>query len=408
MLDSTWRTDPVRVRVIDFTSTKGRRRIVSGGGVEATFEILGPDALDLPPNLDMAAAAMIFPAMRAGRDLHIEGPVSARLQRNLAEFSDAWSVWLPRLYRPVSVSADRIEDDAPPSPRRGVVAFSGGADSAFVMARHAHGLAGARTTPPAAAVLVHGFDIPLDQPEAFDVARRNAEAMLAPYGAPLIAMRTNWRTAASLRGNWANEFASGVAAALHFCAGVGNVGLFGADEDYSTIKLPWGSNPVTNHLLGGGAFDFVTEGGGFTRTERIALVANHAPEMARRLRVCWEGPATGGNCGVCEKCVRTKMNFLANGHEPACFDRPLSMRDLARLTPRNAVQIGYLNDILRVARANGVNAWWTWLLPFAIAKGAALLPARAVGRAVKKRLSRTRSPLGAAGRDRSSVLHATS
>ena len=43
----------------------------------------------------------------------------------------------------------------------------------------------------------------------------------------------------------------------------------------------------------------------------------------RALRVCWQGPDAGNNCGVCEKCVRTRLAFSNHGIDwPSCFDAP--------------------------------------------------------------------------------------
>src|SRR5690606_33413134 len=108
----------------------------------------------------------------------------------------------------------------------------------------------------------------------------------------------------------------------------------GADEDYAHLRLPWASNPITNGLMSGGSFAIHTEGGGFTRTARVGYLSQ-SPDIASQLRVCWEGQAGGRNCGACEKCVRTKLNFMANGVEPLCFDRPPTVQEIRRLRARN-------------------------------------------------------------------------
>jgi hypothetical protein len=332
-------------------------------GTELSFRISGDV---LPPELtlsDAAVLAAIFPAMRARRPLQVEGCVSRTLLRHLEEFQEAWAAWQPDRYAPVEIRvAEECDEDQRPD-GRGVFAFSGGVDSCFALLRHRHALAGRRSVQPAAAVLIHGFDIPRHERAAFAVAERGARGMLRALDVPLSVVETDWRELACR--NWELEFGAGLAACLHQFTGVATTAVVGADEDYAHVVLPWGSNPVTNPLLSGGALAWHTEGGGFGRTARIALICE-TPDVAAGLRVCWEGPATGRNCGECEKCVRTHLGFLANGREASCFDGPLRMRSLLRLRARNRVQLGYLEELLQTARGNGIRAPWCTVLRAAL------------------------------------------
>jgi hypothetical protein len=227
-------------------------------------------------------------------------------------------------------------------------------------------------------MLVHGFDIPLDNQPAFDRARGSISEVMAILGMPLATVRTNWR---ELCKDWLMEYHAGLAACLFQFRGFANVGICGASEDYSRLVVPLGSNPVTDHLLSGGGFQIHTEGGGFTRTERVRLICDY-PDIAARLRVCWEGPKTGGNCGRCEKCIRTKLNFLANKREPLCFDRPPTNAEILGLTARNEIQLALLKEVVAAARENGASGPWLSSLRLAIAKNHLMLPARRLGRRI--------------------------
>ncbi|ACB75323.1 hypothetical protein [Opitutus terrae] len=393
--------DLLEVNVDEHRANGMTRREVSIGGTVVWFEFSG----DILPNpislLDFAVAACVFPAMRRGTDVRIRGRVSRLTLSRIEEFQEAWSLWLPGDYRPVRIEADEVVSPGPPpSERSGVFAFSGGVDGTFALLRHHLRQAGRRTAHPVAAVLVHGFDIPLRETAAFATAAAQARAMLTPLGIPLATVRTNWREAACKR--WSFEFATGLASCLHAFHGVANVGVVGADEDYGHLELPWGSNPVTNPLLSGAEFEFHTEGGGFTRTQRVDFICKHS-DLAGRLRVCWEGPATGKNCGRCEKCVRTQLNFLANGHAPSCFDAPVSLRRILGLKTRNQVQLDYLREILVTARRNSISDRWVRCLAVTIQKNRFLLPVRAVKRqaheglrALRQKITSTRAPRGRA------------
>lgn len=352
------------VRTASFNSAGGPRRVF--------FEITGDV---LPPPLevhDFAVLSALIVAMREGRPIHVEGPVTERLIRGLEEFQEAWTLWR-RKYTPVRITADQIIQGGPHSTRRGVFAFSGGVDGTFALLRHHKARAGLRTARPVAAMLVHGFDIPLGEQGAFERARRSVADVIGALGLPLAIVRTNWRSEASWV--WPQEYLAGLSACLHQFRGIANVGVLGAGEDYAHLEQPWGSNnPITNHLLSGSGFEIHTEGAGFTRTQRVGLICDY-PEIAAKLRVCWEGPVTGGNCGRCEKCIRTKLNFMANKARPVSFDGEATHAQILGLAARSRLQLAFLEEILSSAKANGARGPWMTSLALAIARNRLMLPA---------------------------------
>ncbi len=355
----------------------------SPAGLRRVFHQLSGDILPPPLEVyDFAVVAVAFAAMREGRPIHVEGPVTAELLRNLEEFQEAWAMWRSA-YRRVQITADQVLPPQQMSARCGVFALSGGVDGTFALLRHHSGRAGLRTAPPVCAMLVQGFDIPLDNQAAFERAHGSISDVMRALGVPLVTVRTNWRE--QLCKDWLMEYHAALTACLFQFRGLANVGVCGAGEDYSQLVVPWGSNPVTNHLLSGGGFQVHTEGAGFTRTERVRLICDY-PEIAAKLRVCWEGPKTGGNCGRCEKCIRTKLNFLANRQEPLCFDGRPTRAQILGLTARNQVQLAFLSEILASARKNGASGPWLESLRLAIAKNRVMLPARKLGCRIASRI----------------------
>ncbi len=346
----------------------------AGNSAKIWFDISGDV---LPPPLavhDFAVLAALVVALREGRPLHIEGAVTETLLRNLEEFQEAWTMWWSK-FRPVRITADEILQTTESPTRNGVFAMSGGVDATFALLRHHGGHAGLRTAHPVCSVMIHGFDIPLHKQQAFDRARESVLGMTKSFGIPLTTVRTNFREAVAK--NWAMEYFVGVAACLHQFQGLANVAVVGASEDYKQLVWPCASNPVTNHLLSGGGFQLHTEGSGFTRTERVRLICDY-PEIASKVRVCWEGPVTGANCGRCEKCIRTQLNFLANKREPACFDNKVTHRQILGLTARTPVQIEFLREIVASARKNGVDEPWVTMVRLAIAKSQLLRRIRGI------------------------------
>ena len=356
------RSKDLVLSVSEFSEHEFRKRIIHlSDGNEIFYEI--PESNSLPHIVvyDFAVLATIFLCMRQGINLYVDGPVTSQLLINLEEFQDIWVAWKPKLYRKVAITAKDIVPTGSNPDRRGVFAFSGGVDGTCSLIRHADTRLGLRRIAPQAAVLVHGFDIPLDHDVAFDTAYQGGVTMLAELGVPLYPVRTNWR---DFTHDYEMEFGAGLAACLHQFTGAAEFGVLGAGEDYRTIAVPWGSNPVTDRYLSGGCFEIYTDGGGLTRSERVSVIAEH-PAIAAHLRVCWEGPQTGRNCGKCEKCTRTKLNFMAGGHRPMCFDGPPSVKDILLIKAKKRNQLLHLEEIVAMAEKNGIKDKWLFYLRLA-------------------------------------------
>lgn len=313
--------------------------------------------------LDPVAIALVAKAMNFTQDLHLEGPVSWQLLANLEEYVDAWTMWRPDIFRPVRLSADEVVDDrgdgAGPLVERGVVAFSGGVDSVYATLANQRGLRGRRSVDLAAAVLVQGFDIPLDDDRAFSVASAGARAMTEEIGVPLVTLRTNWKAVADPE--WQMTFGLAVVSSLHLFADRAGTAVQACDTTYGAITVPWGSNPVTSPLLSSGRMRLVQPGGGVTRTRKAEAIGG-VPSVREHLRVCWQGEDHGRNCGVCEKCVRTKVNFLAAGHGTVPALGPLEPGQLRGLTIRStgahAVLIELLEETDRLDPAVADDVRW--------------------------------------------------
>jgi hypothetical protein len=68
--------------------------------------------------------------------------------------------------------------------------------------------------------------------------------------------------------------------------------------------LPWGSHPVTDPLWGNGAVRLVQHGLEVGRVDKLRRIGREAEALAL-LRVC---PGFRDySCGVCEKCLRTRV-----------------------------------------------------------------------------------------------------
>jgi len=311
-----------------------------------------------PPTFDFALAASVHRAMADGEDLHLAGTASFAMLANLEHYIEIWSSWRPDLYQPIGLSADKVDTTTSPHSRvspSAVLAFSGGLDSSATLVRQIEGLAKRDTAHVRMLMVVHGFDLPLDAPSAFSRALTSIGRQVARFELPSSVVTTNWRQ--TFQCNWEMEYVAALSACLHLYSAQYPVGLFAIDESYATIKdyLPWSNNPVSNHYLSGESFEVRGDAGALSRGEKAELVARY-PEIGDNLRVCWAGPMTGENCGRCEKCVRTQLNFIARGLlTGSAFPRELIPEDVIQIAPKNATQLMFMEEICREADLGGCN-----------------------------------------------------
>lgn len=304
----------------------------------------------------------VFTAMQKNARLVIHGQVSPSLLRNLTEFQRAWAGWRPEVYTPVEIIADD-ERECQLKPERGVLtAFSGGVDSVFTVWRHHTGLAGRQNLNIQSALMVHGFDIRLNQPQVFARASNKAQTLLDSLGIKLITLVTNLKKTGI---NFDDAHAAILASCMMLLQGSYTTGLIANSYTYDNLHFPWGSNPISDHLLSSASFDVVHDGAAYTRLNKVKLLAQW-PEALQYLRVCLEGEHRDENCCRCEKCVRTILEFRVLGLGlPACFEHDVSNSQIALLDFASIGRIYYYRALLGTAQENHLAGSWIHALKWA-------------------------------------------
>jgi hypothetical protein len=282
----------------------------------------------LPGNLDPFVLAVLFTVMSAPADLEIHGEVSPSLLRNLAEFQKAWALWLPDRYHPVDLSASSYGELPRVDGNEVIMGFSGGIDSSFTAWHHRPNQADDQPKKLVAGIMVHGFDIPISQPDVFARAAERSRSMLASIGMRLIPVSTNQRVQ---RRNWDDSYAAALASCLMLFQGQYNAAYISSAYPYNDLILPCGSNPITDHLLSNDSFQIIHEGAAFSKVEKMRQIIQW-PEAMQYLRVCWQGPHLDRNCCRCQKCVTMMLLFRALGQRslPA-FPYDISDREIRHL-----------------------------------------------------------------------------
>ncbi|NOZ55946.1 MAG: hypothetical protein GXO73_04035 [Calditrichaeota bacterium] len=312
----------------------------------------------LARNADPFVLGTTHLAMQTGEDVFVHGEVSPSLLENIEVLQQAWSTWRPHRYRQVEIRAvTEVEPDLPPR-HAAISSFSGGVDSCFTAFRHARGLTTRFPQPLRASVMVHGFDIPLDDEDGYRRATAKAERQLASLDIELYRVTTNFR---ELPVNWVDSFGAAVASVLALFQGSFTAGLLPSGVPFGAYRsLVEGSNPITDPMLSSAAFRIVADGAGFSRIEKIATIARWQAGIDD-LRVCGVNQVRYENCGVCEKCIRNILSFRALGFErPTSFSKDVTEEQILELVPLKEIKIevGY-RDIVQVAQSNGLSdeAW---------------------------------------------------
>jgi len=329
----------------------GRRRLYFE--VPASLQHIVTDTAD--PFL----LAALFTAMRRARRVHVHGRVSPSLLTHLRTFTRFWQTWHPRRYRTLDIRAtDEAEDEGGSSNEAAILSFSGGLDSCFSAWHHAGPHAPPETPHLEAALMVHGFDIPIEEKAPFALAAENSRHLVENLGLTFLTAKTNVR---DLDDDWEDAHGAALAACLHLVRRRFAAGWIAGSHSTSTLRFPWGSNPKTDPLLGTRAFPVAYDAVAFSRMDKARGLADWSEGM-RRVRVCWQGKTRNANCCTCVRCLGTALCFAAEGVRlPESLlptggpDRVIEALGRQPITKTACTRLG---EMALRARENGIDAPW--------------------------------------------------
>lgn len=273
------------------------------------------DAVRSDPNAILMACAL--PAWRFGEQrIAIDGSVCPLLCRNLTAVFARVDRWNPREYGP----PPRIEPrdgfaTRTPSTGPSLSLLSCGIDSLATLRWNT--LSIPRGHPRAIGAVVHvAFD---DDPapsarrlaEVCDPRRLAVERVAADAGVEAIPLRTNVRWLVG-DGHFFDRQWHGAAflsSAAVLSGGFQRAYLAAGQDPW--VDEPWGSHPLLDPFLTSAHFatdhDLLVP-----RFDKVRIVADWSAGRTN-LRVCQNDIEGGGNCGTCEKCIRTTLMLLVLG-----------------------------------------------------------------------------------------------
>lgn len=198
--------------------------------------------------------------------------------------------------------------------------FTGGLDSFYTLLTHQEEITHL--------VFVLGYDVPTESVFAKEVVERLG-LIARGLGKELVVLETDLRKTSDRLIHWHMYHGCALAAAGQLLAPV--IGKIYVPSTYTYEDLsPLGSHPLLDPLWSTTDLELVHHGLEKDRPQKALLVGNS--ELARQhLRVCWENRHGQYNCGECEKCIRTLVEFAVGGQTVESIPARFSLDDIERL-----------------------------------------------------------------------------
>ena len=301
----------------------------SGSRVETVLELDGntwqvffeSDDHALEPAWEALLPMTLLVGMRNASSLQVGHTIDGELLEHLPGIQQRLAACDP-LFHPIPIEGTSPAPAAAAHPSRVGLFFSGGIDSWYLLLLHQDEVTDL--------VWVSGADIPLENSahleKSIDLVRRVADR----FGKRLLTIRTNMRS-------FTDSFVPWHIYLDHFMQSPAHLlqrdfsRMYLASALTSANLLRYGLDPAATDLWSSSTLQVVYDCLEVDRLQKTAQVAEE-PFALQNLRVCWQNPVEGLNCGVCEKCLRTMVNLQAVGalERAPVFNHPLDLELVAR------------------------------------------------------------------------------
>jgi len=267
-------------------------------------------------------------------------PIDRQQYEGALRLMDIWSEWYPRMnLRPIPITGD-IEDRRVGGRRRAAF-FSGGIDSFFTVLDHPE---------LDDLILIRGFDLPLQEQEAYDRVVDRLREAATELGKTLVPVRINFRETAQRLVDPMKLSAGGNLACVALALEKRwSAALVSAGQTGPTFR-PSGTHPDTDILHSTLSTEICYVGGDHTRFEKTLAIAPN-PTVQKFVRVCWVDQH-GENCGACSKCVRSMLGFQLAGVLPSVRTFPrahVTVDEVRNLYHPQNRQRHYIEELITAA-----------------------------------------------------------
>ena len=310
----------------DRVELSGRLRLDSAGEAPERIWFRYPsDMGDPEPDGSPFVPGLLLAAMCLGEDLHVDGPVSARLLEGAGAARTLYRTWWPKLAEPaVTGEAHPLEG----APQRSATLFTRGVDSMYAaLAESVDTLLYSRATDWGWGGRDCGPEETIRARAPVVEAHRESAARL---GHRLVVVDTNLRHFVEPFRRWGDSHGGILAAcALTVGARVARLGIPSSSPLGSL--LPLGSHPLLDPFWSTERTAVYHGAPEVPRMDKLIAVAADA-EALDELLVC-DGPGPRVNCCRCEMCLSTmiQLDIIGVLGRAGSFPGSLRLRDVAML-----------------------------------------------------------------------------
>jgi len=306
---------------------------------------------------DFAVWLFLPIAMRLNADLHIEGSGTSTTIANAIKMSQIWSSWMPSHFNAVQVTFNDLlsPDSSMENYKEETLCFySGGIDSTYCISKRSE------YDNASSLLTVQGMDYSYNDKSQFNYFIEKTAPFANLYGNKRLFVKTNaYNIYNSYRVNTKRNHVSHIfalAACGFLYSGYYKKIIIAADYrlDQQFLVYPWGSNSATNFLFDDGITSLITENDDITRSDKMPFLMKSDTTL-QSLTFCVDIKSRPYNCGVCSKCTRTKLMFLAStGVVPEIFTtKDISEDAFKTFNINKTSEQAFIMDLYYCAENNG-------------------------------------------------------
>jgi hypothetical protein len=266
---------------------------------------------------DAFLAVGLMAAMASNQTLELPAPITCSpfLLGNLDKLQEIFHCWNPALRR----VAVRASAGAPPASRRGSASFfSGGVDGLYTFLQHEADISHL--------IQLHGYEYRRENRALGNEAEARNRAFAEARGRTLVIVETNMRELFEAHNVHIYTYHGAALASVAHLLGFQKMRV-PASCTWATMT-PWGSHPTTDPLWSTEAVSLVHDGCEARRDQKMQRIGEDSASL-RLLRVCPRNSVY--NCGVCEKCLRTRVILRLLGLASPNFEPLTDLRPIRRI-----------------------------------------------------------------------------
>lgn len=280
---------------------------------------------------DFIIYGLLSLSLTYGARFHVDAPVSQAGASTLSELAYIFEILqIPGLFD-ADITLRNIVPDATYSAAEGAVGLclSGGINStaAAVVEKERLGL----TT----GVLIAGADYANAQMTGYLELRERVGRLAASLDLAVVEVETDLR---KFGFDWSFLHGLNLGMCLSVLSPVLDRGAIALDNTLGQdlVRNPWGNSLALSRAMSSDSFPIEGLCSDFDRVEKTRAIADYKNGvLLPDVSVCWEESSTGQNCGICTKCIQTRLNFVCAGlPEELAFPVGQELLDLVGKLPR--------------------------------------------------------------------------